>query len=144
MSSMKFSDIFGDAAEARNKDLATEMMSFQECVKGNRSRLLALAAITAISGHHLDPESCVPVPQELVQQIGQYAGGMVIKGMERGSGYGQWSCGFMGSRWFDIDPEKFGVDSIRCAFYSKANYKGGVWPHDEPYSIDITVERERK
>lgn len=51
---------------------------------------------------------------------------------------GNWSCGFLGSRWFDYTHN--GKD-VRVAFYSKKHYPTGKeWKFKEPYAITFAIE----
>ncbi len=128
-----------DGADARRK----ELVAFQACVKHNPGRLRALTTVKIMSGHTMDAESCVPVRKEILRQILHDAAMMVLAGMRVDGTANNWSNGGFGSRWFDMDAERYGIDFIRAAFYSKKTY-GAEWKYDTPYVIMITAEKARK
>jgi hypothetical protein len=127
--------------------LRKELIDFQKCVKGNPQRLLALCDIGAIDGHQLDSECCQPVSAITCQAVMREAVLKIATGMSVDGKDGNWSCGFLGSRWFDLDASDYGCAYIRCAFYSrkhfndKASDKEAVWPCDKPYMLRITIEK---
>jgi hypothetical protein len=123
--------------------LRKEIQDYQKCILGNHDRMVALTHIFGASGHTLDPESCSEVPRDLVKTIMRDLVSRLLAGMEVKGGYGNWSCGGFGSRWIDLDAKDYGLDHIRCAFYSKKHYQG-VWKHDKPYVIDVVVEKARR
>ena len=122
--------------------LRKELAAFQKCVEGDGWRLLSLCEVSAISGYALDPESCAPIDPKVLKAVAGAAFKKVAEGMEVNGKFGQWSCGFLGSRWFDLKAEDFGLDYVRCAFYSKKHYTG-KWECDKPYMIQITAEKSR-
>ena len=119
-----------------------ELIAYQKCVLGNNpGRLDALTKFYCVDGSKLDPECCVPVPKYLKDAIMKEVVQKILVGMKVNGKPGNWSCGELGSRWFDIDADKYGVDYIRVAFYSK---KGDAkWDEDKPYLIVVTVEKGR-
>ena len=50
-----------------------------------------------------------------------------------------WNNGGFGSRWLDMDETKYGLDGIRCAFYSKKFYPE-EWKHEKPIHVQIIME----
>ena len=122
--------------------LRKELIAFQKCVKGDGWRLLSLCEVSALCGSAIDPGCCAPIDRKVLKAVDGAAVKKVVEGMEVNGEFGQWSCGFLGSRWFDLKAEDFGLDYVRCAFYSKKHYKG-KWEHDKPYVIQITAEKSR-
>jgi hypothetical protein len=122
------------------EDLRKELIDFQKCVKGNLFRLDALCDIGVIDGHDLEPDLCVPLMPFVARAIGREAVAMIMGGMTVDGTDGNWSCGFLGSRWFDMDAKDYGCAFIRCAFYSKKHF-AGAWPSDKPYMLRITAEK---
>jgi len=123
--------------------LRKEIEDYQKCILGNYDRLMALTELSATCGSYLDSESCASVPKPVLKEVLIKVMRLLLNGMEVKGGYGNWSCGGFGSRWIDLDAKEFGLDHIRCAFYSKKNYQG-VWKHDKPYVIDVVVEKARR
>ncbi len=124
-------------------NLKKELKDFLKCVQGDASRFLALTDYGAICGSHLDSQCCKPVAGEIIQQILRDFIFMVVRGGFKINGKpGDWSVGFMGSRWLDMNARTYNVDYVRVAFYSKKHYKG-VWSHEKPYHITITIEKKR-
>jgi hypothetical protein len=128
----------GKIAEPRRE----ELKNFQTLVKGNRDRLLALCEFSAISGEYLEP-CCGHVDEAVLRTILEDAVKEVVRGKKVNGKAGQWSAGFMGSRWFDMDAKKYGVTYVRAAFHSKKFTKEGKWNRELPYAIHITVEKAR-
>lgn len=126
----------------RYDSLRKELADFQKCVHQNFPLLSALCEIWTIDGAGLDPSVCQPVDREVRRKIAQDAVISILKGKGISGEEENWRVGCFGSRWFDMNGEKYGVDSIRAAFYSKKFYKD-QWEHDKPYCIEITVEKER-
>jgi hypothetical protein len=126
-----------------NKDVSTkrreELVNFTKIIKGNPERLNALCGIQVIDGSALD-ECCKSVGMDKLKTIMRDAvallisGKMVVNGKEN-----NWSNGCFGSRWFDMNAEKYGVDYIRGAFYTKKE-SGSEWKHAKSYHIQIIVE----
>ena len=118
-----------------------EIRNWSKCVKGNHDRFVALTQLQIIDGASMDSESCAPIDRNTLVKILKDSADHFINGNMKVDGKrGNWSVGEMGSRWADFDAEKYGIDYIRAAFYSKKNYKG-VWKSDKPYLIRITAEK---
>lgn len=120
--------------------LRKELTDFQKCVKGNHLRLMALCDVSAIDGHYLDSVACKPVSVATCQSVMREAVHKIVSGMKVDGKDGNWSCGFLGSRWFDLAAETYDCAYIRCAFYSRKHYKGR-WPVEQPYMLRITIEK---
>lgn len=136
-------DALGWIKDDHAKALTKELKDYLKCVKGNASRFLAITDFGAICGSSLDPSCCKPVPPHIIQEVLRdfvqmvYEGGFKINGKPN-----DWSVGFLGNRWLDMNAESYGVDYIRVAFMSKKNYKG-VWNSDKPYHVTITIEKAK-
>lgn len=118
-----------------------ELTAYQKCVKGDMGRIVALTYISGVDGASLDPESCTPISKSLIQAICHDVVLRVAAGMKVNGTPDNWNCGFLGSRWFDIDGDKYGVDYIRAAFYSRKSSKN--WQSPKPYAIIVTIEKSR-
>jgi hypothetical protein len=126
-----------------NQERGKELEDFTKCVKGNPSRFMALCNMTVICGSELEAFCCKPVDKDILRRILRDAGEMIIYGNMKVNGkVNNWSNGNIGSRWFDMDAKKYGVNYIRGAFYSKKHYKS-EWKCDTPYAINIIVEKAR-
>ena len=135
--------------------LQKELENYLKCVKGNTDRMFALTDIMSVDASKDNAWCCETIPNwRITDNNGKCVGGVgvsvmkeIIRKMNDGQKVngkdGQWSCGFMGSRWCDLDAEKYGLDYVRCAFYSKKTFKG-EWRHNEPYAIIITCEKARE
>ena len=81
-------------------------------------------------------------PNLLKKPLGEFTE-EVIQNIINGKMY-DWKSENLGSVWFkvDIDPEKFGVKSIRGLLCSKENFElfGCGWDYPKPLKIDINVE----
>jgi len=147
MATPSFNIIVGADATARmNTDvepLRKELKDYQNCVQGNPRMVLAITEVSIVSGHMLEPEMCAPIDRNLLRQIMHDAVMMIVLGMKVNGKPNSWSCGFLGSRWFDMDAEAYGLDYIRCAFYSRKHYQksDGAWKCDKPYMLQITAEK---
>jgi hypothetical protein len=127
--------------------LRKEMEDYAKCMKGNQERIKALTFIGVCAGHWIDPEVCDVVPKETMIKIANDLAYRIYMGTNVNGTLNNWNVGFMGSRWLDMDGEIYGVDSIRASFYSKKHYgmrSNEKWPYDEPYAIQIMVEKEKK
>ena len=130
-------------SDDRHKALVKEVEDFQKCIQGNLGRLLALCDVTAHSGHIVAPDLCAPLGKDILDRVMEDLVGLLLKGMPVSGKTNCWSVGGLGSRWIDMDASKYGVDYIRCAFYSKKNYPADKkWPADQPYIIQVQVEKE--
>jgi hypothetical protein len=127
------------AAERRQ-----ELLDFTKCIAGSPERLNALCHLFAIDGAGVDPVSCQKVSKDTLREVLAAAAHRLLSGQMKVNGKkDNWNNGCFGSRWFDMDAERFGVDYVRAAFYSKKHYKGGEWKHPKPYAIEIMVEKAK-
>jgi hypothetical protein len=125
------------------ENLTKELKAFLKCVKGDPRRFLALTECGAICGSKLDSDSCKPVDRQVLNSVMIDFIHLVVGGGFKVNGKsGDWSVGFMGSRWLDMNAADYDVDYVRVAFYSK-KYYNGVWPHEKPYHITITIEKAK-
>lgn len=122
--------------------LRKELKDFQKCALRNPQRLEALCDFVVVDGSKIDSELCKPVSENCKRGAAEEAFYKIVTGMPIDGKKGNWSCGFMGSRWFDLDAEEYGVDYIRCAFYSKKHYQG-TWKYAKPYVLAITIENTK-
>ena len=133
-------DLFGSEADRRSDELKSDLVNFLKCVQGNAALFLALCEYGAADGHNLDPECCSPIADHTMQRILRDGLRIMISNKPVNGKPGNWNCGFLGSRWLDMNAREYGLDYIRCAFYSK-KCGGGEWPHSKPYAIMITAEK---
>jgi hypothetical protein len=125
------------------ENLTKELKAYLKCVKGDPRRFLALTDYGAICGSKLDSGCCKPVDAQIIQHVLHDFISLVVEGGFKVNGKrGDWSVGFMGSRWLDMNAADYNVTYIRVAFYSK-KYYNGVWPHEKPYNITITIEKAK-
>lgn len=117
-----------------------ELQDFTKAVKNNPRLFLAITDYSAVDGHTLDGGCCKKIDPKKIQEVLHdflmlaTSGQMKVNGKKN-----NWSNGFMGSRWCDMNAEDYGMDYIRVAFYSKKSAK--EWKHDKPYAIQITCEK---
>jgi hypothetical protein len=131
-------------ANALLEEMRKEMRDYQKCVAGKPALILALTDISSICGSALDPESCAPIPREVLKEVLRHAVFRILDGvMEVRGGMGHWSMGGFGSRWIDLDASQWGLDYVRCAFFSKKFHKG-EWKCDKPYQLQITCEKANR
>jgi hypothetical protein len=136
-------DALGWIKEDHAAALTKELKDYLKCVKNNVPRFLAITDFGAICGSSLDPGCCKPVDKKMIQHVLHDFIALVSEGGFKINGKrGDWSVGFLGNRWLDMDAKSYAVDYIRVAFYSKKHYDG-VWPHEKPYNITITVEKAK-
>jgi hypothetical protein len=121
--------------------LRKELKDFQKSVLRNPQRLRALCDFLVVDGSAYS-ELCKPVSENCKRGAVQEAFYKVVMGMRIDGKEGNWSCGFMGSRWFDLNAEEYDVAHIRCAFYSKKHYEG-EWKYSKPYALAITIENTK-
>ena len=120
-----------------------ELQVFLNCVKHNPEAFEKLCDLGIVSGHELDSECCAPVEKKVLLKVGLDFVKLLLSGEQKINGkMGHWSCGFMGSRWCDLKASDYGLDYVRCAFYSK-NFYEGEWKHTEPFVIQITCEKTK-
>ena len=126
--------------------LTKELKAYLKCISDNPARFLALTEYGAICGSDLDPDSCVPVDKSLIQEVLRDFITLVVNTNFKINGKeNDWSVGFLGNRWLDMNARSYGVDYIRVAFYSKKHYKNPTaWSSDKPYHITITIEKARR
>ena len=137
------SEMFGES-DAKIEALTSELKNYLKCVKGDAPRFMALTEFGLMDGGKMDPECCAEITDKSVinrvmrDTILQVIADKPVDGKE-----GNWSCGCFGSRWMDLNAEKYGLDYVRVAFYSKKHYKGSDgWPHEgKHYAVIITAEK---
>jgi len=129
--------------EEKNDELLNELKNFLKCIKGNAFMFLAICEYGGIDGHRLAPECCSPIDEKLIYTILGDAISIITGNRPIDGEKGNWSCGCFGSRWLDINAKPYGLDYIRCAFYSRKT-SSKEWKHEKPYAINITIEKERK
>jgi hypothetical protein len=118
-----------------------EVRDYQRCVKQNSARFGALTDVQAVCGSAFDSESCAPISRDVLRAVLAHAVTRIIDGeMRVTGGTNNWSVGFMGSRWIDLNASEFGLDYVRCAFFSKKFFKG-EWKGDKPFKIQIICEK---
>ena len=130
--------------EEKNDELRNELKNFIKCIKGNPGMFLGICEYGGIDGHSLDPGCCVAIDEKLIYTILRDAISIITGNRPIDGKEGNWSCGCFGSRWLDIDAKPYGVDYIRCAFYSRKTHKTEKWKSEKPYVINITIEKERR
>jgi hypothetical protein len=130
----------GETNDVKRKELE----NFLTVCAGNYFLLTSICDIGVIDGHHLDPESCSPIDESLLREAMKECVRKIIRGCKVNGKDGNFSAGFMGSRWMDLNEwaRSNGLTYCRCAFYSKKFYEG-KWASDKPYRIQITVEKSR-
>ena len=126
-----------------NQKKRKELENFLKVCVGNPSLLFSICSINAIDGHSLDPESCAPIADGLLQKAMNRCVERILSGCEVNGKDGHFSSGGMGSRWLDLNEwaESQNLTYCRCAFYSKKFSKD--WDEDKPYSIVLTVEKAK-
>ena len=95
----------------------------------------------AIDGSALDPEVCVEVGRYTLRAIMTDFVKIALNQPSINGETNNWSTGGFGSIWMDMDAEKYGLDYIRVAFYSKKF--SSEWNYDKPYLIQITCEKSK-
>ena len=122
------------------EEMRKEMIDFQKCVAGKEGLFFALTDISAVCGSAFS-DCCARIPRPVLREVLMAATLRIIHGNMKVDGkMGHWSMGGFGSRWADMDGSHWGLDYIRCAFYSKKFHKG-EWKHDKPYRIQIMCEK---
>lgn len=124
----------GDGIE----EMRAELTNYNKCVAGNPTRFNALTTVKVYDGHDLDGDCCKPIDKNVMGEITQEIMRKIVFGKMKVDGkMGQWSCGFMGSRWFDYEDDR--LTHCRVAFHSKKFHKT-QWKQATPYGIVITME----
>ena len=129
-------------SDNKHKVLMDELTIYQKVVKYNPQMFYKITTASFVCGSDIDPESCSPITEEIKNSIIRYVFSKILDGMKINGEFENWSCGFLGSRWFDIDASKFGISYIRVAFYSK-KYNPQSVIGDKPFFITITAEKSR-
>lgn len=131
--------VSNEKADEREKMLE----NLVKITKNNIGLLDALCEISVVDGAKVDSECCQPVDKNLLVIIMNDAVALLTSGKMKVNGkLNNWNNGCFGSIWFDLDASKYGVDYIRCAFYSKKDYKGN-WKCSKNYRIQIMVEKSK-
>ena len=121
--------------------LRKELQTYLNVVKDNPMMFFHLTSFGAIDGHTLDPECCKPIDNSVLQKVCKDALQQILQGMKVDGTPNNWSCGFLGSRWFDIDTDKYNLAHIRVAFYSKTSSPKLIEKYGKPFVIQITCEK---
>jgi|TARA_R110000868_G_scaffold302756_3_gene563341 hypothetical protein len=128
-----------DDVEKNDAGKRKELSDYLKCVSNNPNRFNALTDVITKDGHDLDGECCKRIDPKIISEVAQKVmrkivfGNMKVNGKE-----GQWSCGSMGSRWFDYEDER--LDHCRIAFYSKKFNGEYLSRLNKPYAIIMTME----
>jgi len=131
-------ELFNDKA---NEAKRTELANYIKCVAYNHDRFMALTDLRAMDGSRVD-NCCAPIEKETIKQIMRDFV-MIALDMPKINGkINNWNSGGMGSRWLDMDASEYGLDYIRCAFYSKKFY-GSEWRSDKPFAVQIMCEKAK-
>ena len=130
-------------ADTKIEQLRKELEIFLNCVKGNYANFQKLCFFSLVDGHKLDPTVCDPLDKQTLHAVGFHFINLMLDGKQKINGEtNNWSCGFMGSRWCDLNAADFDLDHIRAAFYSKKHYQG-EWKYEKPFVIQITCEKAK-
>jgi len=140
MNSVKVVSEDTDPFISNNKytELRQELSNFLKCIEGKPAMFLAICEYNAVDGGRID-ESCKVLDKKLIYTIMRDAIYEITANKPVDGKEGNWNCGMFGSRWMDIDAQKYNIDYISCAFYSRKHNKqecGG-----KPYCIQITCEK---
>lgn len=128
--------------EEKSKLMSKEITDFLKFVEGNPERLFAVCHIQYIDGHSIQPAFCSKIEPQLLKTITEDFCALVLSGKMKVTGkINNWSCGFLGSRWCDMDAKKYGLTYIRAIFTSR-KYKPG-YDEEKPYTIRLMIEKER-
>jgi hypothetical protein len=136
----EINDIFNESKQNERRD---ELEAFLKVIVGKPHLLEGICEFGFVDGSNVS-DCCAPIPdfQALSHRIFHELVINMLKGMKANGKAKQWKCGFLGSRWLDMDPRKYGLDSIRCAFYSK-KYAVSEWKYQKPYVIQIMLEKAK-
>lgn len=129
-----------DSLQSETKVKGKELDIFLKCCKGNATFIRKNVGFQLISGHTLCAELEVVDIDDMLR-IAHFLGALLAKGQKINGETNQWSNGCFGSRWCDIDPEPFGCDHIRAAFYSKKHSKDFPEDCEFPFVISIIAEK---
>ena len=129
--------------ETANDLKKKELQNFLKVCEGKPSLLRQICDIGAIDGHSLDSEACAPIERFFIYKAMSHCVNRILEGCEVNGKDGHFSCGFLGSRWMDLDDwaRAYGLTHCRCAFYSKKFSE--EWKSDKPYLIQLTVEKAK-
>jgi len=126
--------------DEQDNALRTELKNFLKCIKNDAGRFLAICDLDAIDGGRID-ECCEVIEEQLIYRIMRDAIKIIIADKPINGKLGNWNSGCFGSRWLDMDAKPYGLDHIRCAFYSKKYNSNGC--NELPYRIVITCEKAK-
>ena len=145
---MSYSVVSSDSdpfiSNERANQTKKSLENFTKLMTGRPDLLDTLCEIRAMCGSKLDGECCKPVDKNTIMKIGDDVVQLLTSGKMKVNGNrNNWSNGCFGSIWIDMDAKMYDVDYIRCAFYSKATFKG-VWPTKKNYLITVTVEKANR
>lgn len=113
-----------------------ELRTYLDVIAYNPNRFNALTCVVVKDfGGYCD---LIPLTKEERDKYSQEIMMKIVHGMEINGKKGQWSNGFMGSRWFDWE-NKITKTSCRVAFYSKKYQKD--WDFPKPYAITLSFEK---
>ena len=120
---------------AKKKDLE----NYIKCVSKNLFRFDALTDYYVVDGYNLEPQLCAEILPEVLGLISRDFIKIILNNPNINGKTNNFSTGGFGSIWMDMDAEKYDLDYIRVAFYSKKFEKN--WRHSKPYAIRITCEK---
>ena len=134
--------------ETQYREYEREILSFMRCVYRNPNRLFALCNFAGEDyGSSYNDGFCQAIDETTRQSIMKDAFLYIIQGnIPIYDGHSEeyhlkWHIGEFGSRWFDIDPKKYDVSSIRVAFYSKKVDTEFNAFDDKHYAIVVLMEK---
>ena len=134
------SEVF--ASDDKVKKITKELETFLKCCKSNPDFLDRNLALYVLDGGNLDPHCCKVIDTDVKSKVAQDFFKLLLAGQKINGKDENWCVGWMGSRWCDMKAERYGLDYIRCAFYTKSSYEG-EWKHSKPYVIQITAEKAK-
>jgi len=131
-------------SDDKHKAFKDELSTYLNVVKDNPMMFSKITDFYFVCGSNLEPDCCSPIDEKTKSAIIPDVVFKIVSGMKIDGEFENWSCGFMGSRWFDMDAKKYGISYIRVAFYSKklngSQRNGG----NKPFSIVITAEKAKE
>jgi hypothetical protein len=131
-----------DEADEKCDPMRDELKSFLKCISKNPARASALTKFIVEDGSIHMPSMLMPVPMDIRNEIACSVVQRLLNGKMKVDGSeGNWSVGFMGSRWFDHEDDR--LAHCRVSFHSKKFYKG-EWKSDKPYVIRMMLEMSKE
>ena len=127
-----------DEADEKCDPMRDELKNYLKCIHKHPKVMSELTRFIVEDGSIHEPRLLKKVSYDTTMEVGCGIVQMLLNGKMKVDGSeGNWSVGFMGSRWFDYEHEQ--LDYCRVAFYSKKFYKG-EWKSNKPYLIKATME----